>query len=362
MLERAWEMKSAIRKWLNLDANKTRYGMLHLKDEEWVQVDSLLQILAPFSQLTTAIGTTLDISVHEMFRLYNWLFDQLESAEKKWKGQARSMKYAYELVQAIAAACEKLSEYYGKTEGDTGTFYNLASILNPTNKLTLYKNEKVWGSGYLEQYREDFCAYYLKHYQHLEEKGVEITHIAKNTPVSGLATIGRPAFHTMGAEKHTVSEAIRYLEQPVMNFFCQPDPLKCWKELETEFPILALMARDILSIPASGFGVERLFNVGRDVCHYRRNRLNGDTIEMIMLIKYFERIGISLTGDTGSVSSLSQQGKQNSERERSLSLPPDEHAGDEESDDLEWEVESQSFIDVEESEDDDLPDVSVEVS
>lgn len=132
-------MKSAIRKWLNLDANKGRYGMLHLKDEEWAQVDSLLQILAPFSQLTAAIGTTLDVSVHEMFRLYNWLFEQLESAERKWKSQARRVKYADELVQAISSAREKLSEYYGKTEGETGTFYNLASVLNPTNKLTLYK-------------------------------------------------------------------------------------------------------------------------------------------------------------------------------------------------------------------------------
>jgi hypothetical protein len=139
MLERAWEMKSAIRKWLNLEANKGRYGMLHLKDEEWTQVDTLLQILAPFSQLTTAIGTTLDVSVHEMFRLYNWLFEQLEDAGKEWKSKARRVKYAEELVHAIEAAREKLSEYYGKTDGDTGTFYNLASILNPTNKLTLYK-------------------------------------------------------------------------------------------------------------------------------------------------------------------------------------------------------------------------------
>jgi hypothetical protein len=139
MLERALEMKITIRKWLNLDTNRRRYSMLCLRDEEWAQVDSLLQILAPFSELTTAIGTTLDVSVHEMFRLYNWLFEQLESAERKWKGQTRRVKYAEELVYAIAAARENLSEYYGRTDGDTEAFYSLASILNPTNKLTLYK-------------------------------------------------------------------------------------------------------------------------------------------------------------------------------------------------------------------------------
>jgi hypothetical protein len=139
MLERAWEMKTAIRKWLNLSMNKQRYMVLQLKEEEWDLVDDLLKILQPFSRITTAIGTTLEASVHQMFQLYNWLFEQLESAQRIWKAKARHSKYAEELVQAIQAACEKLAEYYGKTEGDTGTFYNLAAILNPSTKLSLYE-------------------------------------------------------------------------------------------------------------------------------------------------------------------------------------------------------------------------------
>lgn len=43
------------------------------------------------------------------------------------------------------------------------------------------------------------------------------------------------------------------------------------------------MARDILSIPASGAGVERLFNSARDICHYRRGHLKPDTIKDLML-------------------------------------------------------------------------------
>jgi hAT family C-terminal dimerisation region len=43
------------------------------------------------------------------------------------------------------------------------------------------------------------------------------------------------------------------------------------------------MARDVLSIPASGAGVERLFNSARDICHYRRGHLKPDTIKDLML-------------------------------------------------------------------------------
>ena len=43
------------------------------------------------------------------------------------------------------------------------------------------------------------------------------------------------------------------------------------------------MARDFLAIPAAGVGVERLFNVARDLCTFRRHCLRPDTIKMLML-------------------------------------------------------------------------------
>lgn len=61
------------------------------------------------------------------------------------------------------------------------------------------------------------------------------------------------------------------------------NPRVFWKEHEYEYPVLAKMARDILSIPASGAGVERLFNSARDVCHYRRGNLKAETIKELML-------------------------------------------------------------------------------
>jgi hypothetical protein len=47
--------------------------------------------------------------------------------------------------------------------------------------------------------------------------------------------------------------------------------------------VLAAMARDILATPASGAGVERLFNCARDICHYRRGQLKPETIRSLML-------------------------------------------------------------------------------
>lgn len=43
-----------------------------------------------------------------------------------------------------------------------------------------------------------------------------------------------------------------------------------------------------MAIPASSVGVERLFNMARDICHYRRGNLKPDTIGMLMLIKHHD--------------------------------------------------------------------------
>ena len=47
-----------------------------------------------------------------------------------------------------------------------------------------------------------------------------------------------------------------------------------------------------MSIPATGAGVERLFNSARDVCHYRRGSLNPETIRDIMLYMCTTRFDI----------------------------------------------------------------------
>lgn len=70
------------------------------------------------------------------------------------------------------------------------------------------------------------------------------------------------------------------------------NPLLFWKEHEHESPLLSSVARDILSIPATGAGVERLFNSARDVCHYRRGSLNATTIQDIMMFQCTTRFDI----------------------------------------------------------------------
>lgn len=87
-------------------------------------------------------------------------------------------------------------------------------------------------------------------------------------------------------------EIARYLARGVE----RGKPRAFWQEHEHEFPILARMARDILSIPASGAGVERLFNCARDICHCRRGQLKASTIRALMLHQFTTRFGVEQKG------------------------------------------------------------------
>ncbi|OQE00404.1 hypothetical protein PENVUL_c052G00054, partial [Penicillium vulpinum] len=71
-------------------------------------------------------------------------------------------------------------------------------------------------------------------------------------------------------------------------------PLPFWRENHGRFPAIASLTRDILAIPATGVGVERLFNTARDICHYRRGRIKSETIEELMLFLCSLRFDLEL--------------------------------------------------------------------
>lgn len=53
--------------------------------------------------------------------------------------------------------------------------------------------------------------------------------------------------------------------------------------------MLSRLTRDLLSVPATGAGVERLFNSARDIYHYRRGSLHEATIQDLMMYMCSEK-------------------------------------------------------------------------
>ena len=83
--------------------------------------------------------------------------------------------------------------------------------------------------------------------------------------------------------------------------------------------MLSRLARDFLSVPATGAGVERLLNSARDICHYRRGSLHETTIQDLMMYMCSEKFtleGQQLTRLEKEMESESQEALEEDEAPR----------------------------------------------
>ena len=69
--------------------------------------------------------------------------------------------------------------------------------------------------------------------------------------------------------------------------------LELWKKINKKYFIIAQMIKNIFSISASNIDVEQFFNTARNICHYHQNHLNANTIEIIMLLKWYEKLKLA---------------------------------------------------------------------
>ncbi|KAJ5310934.1 pyridoxal phosphate-dependent transferase [Penicillium atrosanguineum] len=154
------------------------------------------------------------------------------------------------ILIALEAGLQKLREYYAKTDQpEAGNIYTHSTILAPKDKLQYFKR-KEWSEN--------------------------------NTLLSEAYTQGSELDRLLedeGESNLDRDKLARYLQAGVI----RTTPQAFWRDHQFKYPTLARVARDIFSIPATGAGVERLFNSARDICYYRRGRLNSTTIQDLII-------------------------------------------------------------------------------
>ncbi|OAJ42404.1 hypothetical protein BDEG_25855 [Batrachochytrium dendrobatidis JEL423] len=81
-----------------------------------------------------------------------------------------------------------------------------------------------------------------------------------------------------------------YLNIPVAG--SRQDPLEWWKRHESDFPLLAKMARDYLAIPVTSASSEHAFSKARHLITDSRTRLSDQTIRASICLENWQRGGI----------------------------------------------------------------------
>jgi hypothetical protein len=131
------------------------YPQFKLKSEEWRHVDYLLCITQPFHRWTTAISKIEDITIYQIFRIYNKLFDHFDFSISQLKRKRVTWKTT--MREALEAGREKLSDYYRQTENVHENPFAVGTILH---KLQFFSKSEWSDNNY--QWRKTYRDYVEK--------------------------------------------------------------------------------------------------------------------------------------------------------------------------------------------------------
>lgn len=75
----------------------------------------------------------------------------------------------------------------------------------------------------------------------------------------------------------------QYLKSDLLSF--ERDPLIWWREHESSLPLLAVLARKYLCVPATSVPSERVFSTAGDILTAQRASLDSEKVDMLIFLK-----------------------------------------------------------------------------
>lgn len=154
MCERAIKLQPYINTWLeqeiamrsttrveNNEPDHRDLRKLQLGPSEWLHIRAVTQMLEDFKDATLELSSSIDPQIHAIWSMYTALFDFLETMTNDLGEETdhRNPDWPDIVRQAATKGKEKLSKYYAMTADEQGYLFNLGTVLDPSQKLTVYE-------------------------------------------------------------------------------------------------------------------------------------------------------------------------------------------------------------------------------
>ena len=274
MLVRALEQRHIVSDVIYANKDDKLIKLL-LKENDWDCVTGLIKVLQPFKEATLLCSKSASsLMITNVIPLYNYCSDML-------KISLRQFNLDDDIYVGIEAGIQKLDHYYDKISPMVG----IALILDPTLKRDFLRSGLGWTREWILSVEESFQSSFLFY------KGTADTVSStasdenvedENQIVSYENYLKRKRNSVSG---DLPSEYDRYLSLPLLSR-TNADILQFWKANTFNFPTLAAMAKDYLTVQASSVPSERAFSSGTDLVTPNRCSMGGNVIEMTQFLKF----------------------------------------------------------------------------
>ena len=275
MLETAVEYRTAFVLFQDQDPSYSSA----LSDEEWEWATSVTGYLKLIVEITNVfLGNrfpTANIYFPEICDIHIQLIDWCRSSDNFLSSMALKMKARFD-------------KYWSKCS----TALAVAAILDPRFKIKLveYYYSQIYGSTALDRIkevsdaiRELFNAYSIC--STMVDQGSALPGIS--LPSSSYDARDRlkgfdKFLHETSQSQSMTSDLDKYLEEPIFPRNSDFNILNWWKVHMPRYPILSMMARDVLGTPMSTMASELAFSTGGRVLDPARAALNADTRQALI--------------------------------------------------------------------------------
>ncbi len=82
----------------------------------------------------------------------------------------------------------------------------------------------------------------------------------------------------------------KYLRMNIDDIYKQPNPLPFWRDHQSKFPGLSLLARRLFSVPVASAGVERQFSSAGLAVSQHRTSLDPDTVNDVLFVRSIQNL------------------------------------------------------------------------
>ena len=182
---------------------------------------------------------------------------------------------------------DKLIQYYKFVDNP---LVLVATVLDPKGKSKVYKktDHPTLYTQKAEQALKNAYEKYYENYGALSDRIATEGLLELSSSLPTTTSDGTDNFYDDLEDVETETEVERYLKDKLAPPKC--DVLQWWKQNESQYPVLAKMAKDYLAIQCSSKDTEGGFSKARRQMPYYRHRVSGKNFKAQMLLNSAEAL------------------------------------------------------------------------